>query len=310
MRFFFPAGRPTRRSATCGGCCARARRLRVALAGKPATLPCPAPPSRVEGAAIRATLVGHSTFLIQTQGVNLLTDPVWAERAGPFGVLGPKRATPPALSLDDCRRSTRSCLSHNHYDHMDLSTLARLAGCACPVWTPFGNDAILKRHDAGIDARALDWGEGARSGRCASRWSRRGTGRRAGAATGGWPYGARSCSPAPAARSISPATPAMATARCFPKSPRGPPSGWRCCRSAPMRRAGSCKTSIATPKRPWRSSRALGPERAVACHWGTFRLTDEPYDEPPRRLAAALAQAGIAADRFVAPPPGGVVEIA
>ena len=50
---------------------------------------------------------------------------------------------------------------------------------------------------------------------------------------------------------------------------------------------------------------ALGAERAVACHWGTFQLTTEPYDEPPQRLAAALAKAGIAAERFVAPPPGG-----
>jgi L-ascorbate metabolism protein UlaG (beta-lactamase superfamily) len=54
---------------------------------------------------------------------------------------------------------------------------------------------------------------------------------------------------------------------------------------------------------------ALGAERAFACHWGTFQLTDEPYDEPPRRLTQALAKAGIAAGRFAAPPPGGVVEI-
>jgi L-ascorbate metabolism protein UlaG (beta-lactamase superfamily) len=54
---------------------------------------------------------------------------------------------------------------------------------------------------------------------------------------------------------------------------------------------------------------ALAASQAVGCHWGAFRLTDEPYDEPPRRLAEALARAGIAAERFIAPPPGGVAEV-
>ena len=68
-------------------------------------------------------------------------------------------------------------------------------------------------------------------------------------------------------------------------------------------------TSIATPTRRSRSSPPLRAERAIGCHWGAFRLTDEPYDEPPLRLAAALIREGIAPDRFVAPPPGGVVEV-
>lgn len=66
----------------------------------------------------------------------------------------------------------------------------------------------------------------------------------------------------------------------------------------------------ANPEEAVEIFRLLQAERAIACHWGAFRLTDEPFDEPPRRLAEALARAGIDPARFIAPLPGGVVEFA
>ncbi len=162
LRFFYPGGPDDKSLGDLWRMLRDARRLRAAWPQNPPTLPCPAPPPRVTGERIRVTLIGHSTFLMQTQGVNILIDPVWSERAGPFGLLGPKRATPPALSLDELPPLDAILLSHNHYDHMDLPTLKHLARLRpCPVWTPLGNDTILRRYDSGIDARALDWGEAA-----------------------------------------------------------------------------------------------------------------------------------------------------
>ena len=67
------------------------------------------------------TFVGHATFLIQTPAGNLLTDPMFSRRAGPFGVLGPRRVRRPAVRFDDLPPIGTVLLSHNHYDHCDLS---------------------------------------------------------------------------------------------------------------------------------------------------------------------------------------------
>ena len=107
---------------------------------------------------MRVTWIGHATVLVQTQGLNILTDPIWSERASPFSFAGPRRVRAPGVRFEDLPRIDLVLVSHNHYDHMDLPTLRRLWERDRPlIVTSLGNDTIL----AGGGAR----GGGARLGR-------------------------------------------------------------------------------------------------------------------------------------------------
>src|SRR5581483_10760161 len=100
-------------------------------------------PPPLDDAAAVCTFVGHATFLIQTPAAVLLTDPMFSDRAGPFNLLGPRRARRPAIRFDDLPRIDVILLSHNHYDHCDRATLRRLARRFDPiVVTPIGNGAL------------------------------------------------------------------------------------------------------------------------------------------------------------------------
>src|SRR5262245_38803154 len=85
------------------------------------------PPRRVDGSELRVTLVNHSTVLLQQRGFNILTDPIWSERASPFSWIGPRRRRKPGVSREDLPHIDAVLISHNHYDHMDLPTLRQLA---------------------------------------------------------------------------------------------------------------------------------------------------------------------------------------
>lgn len=117
------------------------------------------PPERVLGTELRVSYVGHVTFLIQTQGLNILTDPVWSERASPVSFAGPKRIKEPGIKFTDLPPIDIVLVSHNHYDHLDLGTLKRLAQAhKCRIITPLGNEAIINQ-DGNMQVEAYDWGE-------------------------------------------------------------------------------------------------------------------------------------------------------
>jgi len=117
------------------------------------------PPARVEGDELRVSFVNHATFLLQTQGLNILTDPIWAERASPVSFLGPKRVRAPGIAFDALPKIDVVLVSHNHYDHMNLETIARIWKRDAPrILTPLGNDTIVRSADAAIKVETLDWG--------------------------------------------------------------------------------------------------------------------------------------------------------
>jgi len=117
----------------------------------------PQRPPRVGGAAAVVTFIGHATFLIQTAAGNILTDPMYSQRAGPLNLFGPRRVRQPAVAFDDLPAISMVLLSHNHYDHCDLRTLGTLAQRFDPfVITPIGNGALVR--SSGIRrVEELDW---------------------------------------------------------------------------------------------------------------------------------------------------------
>jgi L-ascorbate metabolism protein UlaG (beta-lactamase superfamily) len=105
------------------------------------------PPQRVSD--LHVTWVNHATFLIQTENVNILTDPIWSQRCSPVQWAGPKRRHAPGIRFEDLPPIDAVIISHNHYDHLDVDTLRRLR---CErVFVGLGNAAFLK------GATDLDW---------------------------------------------------------------------------------------------------------------------------------------------------------
>jgi L-ascorbate metabolism protein UlaG (beta-lactamase superfamily) len=119
--------------------------------------PGPRPPERVAGTALRVTFVNHSTVLLQTGGLNVLTDPMWSERASPVPWAGPRRHRPPGLRFEDLPAIDIVLISHNHYDHLDVPTLRRLARERAPRFvTGLGNGSLLAAHGIG-PVTETDW---------------------------------------------------------------------------------------------------------------------------------------------------------
>ena len=118
------------------------------------------PPRRVLGKELRISSVGHVTVLLQTGGVNILTDPVWSERVSPFSFLGPKRVHPPGVRFAQLPPVDVVLISHNHYDHLDLKTIRDLWLRDRPrIIAPLGNDRIIQRKYPDIAVETFDWGE-------------------------------------------------------------------------------------------------------------------------------------------------------
>jgi L-ascorbate metabolism protein UlaG (beta-lactamase superfamily) len=118
-----------------------------------------APKKCVNGSTLVVTMVNHATLLLQTEGKNILTDPIWSERASPFSFVGPKRYRHPGIAFEQLPPIDVVLISHNHYDHMDIPTLLRLQEAFHPVViVPIGNKTYLETR--GIEhVFEYDWWE-------------------------------------------------------------------------------------------------------------------------------------------------------
>ena len=270
------------------------------------------PPARVNG-AIRASYIGHASVLVQAHGVNLLIDPVWSDRASPVQWTGPLRVNPPGVDFSALPPIDAVLVSHNHYDHFDLATLSRLAAAHRPrVLTPLGNDAIMTRADPAIRAEAFDWGARTQVGpgvfvrfEPAYHWSARNLVDRRMAL---W------CSfviETPSGNIYHIADTGFGDGALFRAA--GETYGPFALAIIPIGAYAPrwfMKRHHIDPAEAVEVMQACRAERAMAHHWGTFRLGDEPFDEPPRLLGDALAKANIDARRFRAIRPGQTMEIA
>ena len=119
--------------------------------------PGPAPPACVPGDTVRVTFVNHSTVLLQFDGLNVLTDPIYEKRVSPFQFAGPARNAPPGIRFDDLPKIDVLLLSHNHWDHLEIGTVQKLCARDQPrVYCPLGVKAFLEQHGC-QNVTEMDW---------------------------------------------------------------------------------------------------------------------------------------------------------
>lgn len=287
--------------------------LRWKLGERPARWPITVPvdQARPDPApdGLTITMVGHATLLIQMAGVNLLTDPVWSDRASPFSFAGPKRVTAPGVAFEHLPPIHAVLLSHNHYDHLDLATLRHLHAAHAPLMVmPLGNDAIVRR--AVPDARIAvgDWHDRidvapglTTTLTRANHWSARGMRDRRMALWAGhwlespagsiWFAGDTGYGDGAIFRDIRArhGAPDVALIPIGAYEPR-----W------------FMANQHVDPAEAVAILQDVGATRGLGIHWGTFQLTDEPRDAPIEALAAALHAEQLPADRFIAAEAGGI----
>lgn len=269
------------------------------LTGKRRSAPDRAPVPRVEpdpgrlatppgpGEPARLTWLGHASWLVQLDGVSLLVDPV----LGPAIFGGIERNVAPGLTTDQLPRIDAQLVSHGHYDHLDLPTLKAVGA---PVVAGRRQGPLLRGE--GLSCTELGWWETTRVGEVeitfvpAQHWSRRGLFDTNEALWGGFVIRGRGAAVYHAGDTASFAGFAE-IGRRFPGL------------DAAMLPIGAydpawfMERQHLNPEQALAAFEALGARTFLAMHWGTFKLTDEPLDEPPVRLEAERRRLGLAAER-------------
>lgn len=247
------------------------------------------PKATVEG--LRIIAVGHSSLLIQTGSLNILVDPVWSDRVSPFRWAGPRRRNPPSIAIADLPPIHAVLVSHNHYDHMDTATIQSLWEQHKPlVISPLGNDAVIHKDAPGVQVHTGDWWQTFPLSKKirltivpAYHWSARGLGDRRLALWCGFVL------ETPAGLVYCAGDTAYQDGKIFAEIRR------RC--GAPLvavlpigayEPRWFMKTQHADPAEAVQIAIDTGARHLLGIHWGTFSLTDEPWNEPPKLLDAAM----------------------
>ncbi len=237
--------------------------------------------------ATTVTWIGHATVLLQMQGMNVLTDPIWSNTPSPVRGIGPSRFVPPGLNLEDLPRIDVVVISHNHYDHLDLPTLRALheRNPDTRFLVPLGNAELLRKE--GISTvHALDWGEHTGIGPLriyclpAQHWSKRGLTDTRKALWASWAivthgssvYFAGDTGYFDGFRQIG--------AALGPFDLAIMPIG----AYAPRQ---MMELSHLNPEEAIQAANDIGARVAMGVHFGTFDLSDEPLEEPPQRFQEA-----------------------
>jgi N-acyl-phosphatidylethanolamine-hydrolysing phospholipase D len=260
---------------------------------------------RVGRAEPTVTWIGHSTVLVQLDGVTFLTDPTWSDIVGPFGVIGVGRYTPPGIAFEDLPRVDVVLISHDHYDHLDEATVRRLAQAFDPRFlVPMGLKSWFA--DRGITrVSELNWGESAVVGgvRFVSTPAQHGSGRTL----------------ADQGRRLWSSWAALGTKRFYFGGDTGYYRHFKDTGAAlgPFDLAAlpigsytpraTARPVHLSPEEALQAWTDLGATTFVGIHWGTYALAREPYDEPPRRIAAEASRRGLPPHRVWILPPGKTV---
>jgi len=240
-----------------------------------------------EHSVATVTWVGHATLLVQMDHATFLTDPIWSSKPSPISFLGPRRFVSPGVAVEDLPPIDFVVVSHNHYDHLDLPTLRALAerDPKTRFMVPLGNAQLLRK--AGIErVEEFDWGDSTRHGdltiRClpSQHWSKRGVGDDRKALWSSW-----------AIRGPERNFFFSGDTGYFGGFARiGEELGPFDLAAVPIgayEPSAMMKDSHMNPEEAVRAALDLDAKNAIAIHFGTFDLSDEPLDEPPRRFREA-----------------------
>ncbi|MBI3893775.1 MAG: MBL fold metallo-hydrolase [Candidatus Wallbacteria bacterium] len=250
--------------------------------------------------SLLVTWVGHSTLLVQMDGVNLLTDPIWSERCSPLAFAGPRRRNPPGLVLEELPRIDLVIVSHNHYDHLDLPTVRKLAERHDPLFVvPLGVAAWFRRRKLHRVVE-LDWWQSTEHAGLTVH------------ATPAQHFSGRSPWDANKTLWVSFVVEGAAGRFFFGgDTGYGPHFAEIGRRLGPMRLAAipigaySPRWFMAPvhidPEQAVQAHLDLCSRQSIGIHFGTFKLTDEPMEEPPVLLRECLDVRGIDRDLFWVP---------
>lgn len=254
------------------------------------------------------TWIGHASTLVQASGLNVLTDPVFSQRASLFDSVGPIRTQAPGLGLAQLPRIDVVLISHNHFDHLDVKSVVALSkqvGGSPQFIVPLGIKPWME--NLGINkVRELDWWESFVVGKVefvftpVQHWSARGIADRSQTLWGGWAvFGTDfqwyfTGDTGYTKDFID--TKARFSAR--QSEPKGGGFDLALIAVGAYEPRWFMQEQHINPAEAVQVHLDIGAKRSMGVHWGTFNLTDEPLDQPPKDLAIARAAAHLSDDAF------------